>query len=208
VTADFGSDAATFLQVVFIDTVLAGDNAIVVAMAAAGVPKEHRRKVILGGIGAALVLRILLALMATRLLDLVGLTLAGGLLLLWVCWKMFREVVEAGSASLSATEDAVEPGGGGGKSMGRAVGQILAADISMSLDNILAVAGAARDHPRLLVMGLLLSIALMGAAASLIAELLTRHRWIAWIGLAVIFYVALMMIWTGGQAVAHSVAVI
>lgn len=190
-------------QVVFIDLVLAGDNAIVVGMAAAGVAREKRARVIFWGIAAAVVLRIGFALAATRLMDIIGLTLAGGLLLLWVCWKLFRELrsqrEEAEAAALMAAEgdDAVPTPAGGGKSVGAAIRQVIIADVSMSLDNVLAVAGAAREHLGVLVIGLTLSIALMGLAASVIARILHKHRWLAYVGLSIILYVALHMIYRG-----------
>lgn len=197
-------------QVVFIDLVLAGDNAIVVAMAAAGVARAQRAKVIFWGIAAAVVLRIIFALAATQLMAVVGLTLAGGLLLLWVCWKLFREIrsqhAEAeANALMSEEEGAAAADAGGGKSVGAAVWQVIVADVSMSLDNVLAVAGAAREHLWVLLIGLLLSVALMGAAASVIARLLTRFHWIAYVGLVVIVYVAIRMIYEGGAHVlAHA----
>ncbi|CAO3362215.1 YjbE family putative metal transport protein [Azospirillum palustre] len=191
-------------QVVFIDLVLAGDNAIVVGMAAAGVAREKRARVIFWGIAAAVVLRIGFALAATKVMDIIGLTLAGGLLLLWVCWKLFRELrsqrEEAQAAALVADGDgdggAAVPAGGG-KSVRTAVWEVIVADVSMSLDNVLAVAGAAREHLWVLAIGLLLSVALMGAAASVIARLLNRFHWIAYLGLLVIVYVAVRMIWQG-----------
>ena len=193
-------------QVIMIDLVLAGDNAIVIGLAAAGLPKDQRAKVILIGIAAATVLRIIFALLTTQLLQIVGLLLAGGLLLLWVCWKMWRELrtpheemVEAGEA-LSDTDinaDGTVAGKAPRKTFAQATWQIIVADVSMSLDNVLAVAGAARDHPYVLIFGLVLSIALMGIAASFIANLLQKHRWIAYVGLAVILYVALDMIYRG-----------
>ncbi len=185
-------------QVVFIDLVLAGDNAIVVAMAAAGVAKAQRAKVIFWGIAAAVVLRIVFALAATQLMEVVGLTLAGGLLLLWVCWKLFREIRsqadEDQAADRLGDEDSTA---GGGKLVGAAIWQVVVADVSMSLDNVLAVAGAAREHLWVMSLGLLLSVALMGAAASVIARLLNRFHWIAYVGLAVIVYVACKMIYDG-----------
>nr|WP_211112243.1 TerC family protein [Azospirillum soli] len=191
-------------QVIFIDLVLAGDNAIVVGMAAAGVAKEKRARVIFWGIAAAVVLRILFALITTHLLNIIGLTFAGGLLLLWVCWKLFRELraqrEEAMAAALVSEEENAEAEPvptGGTKPVRTAVWEVIIADVSMSLDNVLAVAGAAREHPYILALGLLLSVALMGAAASFIARLLNRFHWIAYIGLAVIAYVALEMIWRG-----------
>jgi YjbE family integral membrane protein len=189
---------AAFVQVVVIDVVLAGDNAVVIGLAAAGLPVERRRQAILIGIGAATVLRIVFATGATFLLQIVGLVLAGGLLLLWVAWRMFREL----RAAPAPTADTEAGGAARGKTLGSAVRQIVVADLSMSLDNVLAVAGAARDHPLVLVAGLVLSVALMGLAAALIARLLERFRWIAWGGLLVIVYVALDMIWRGGWEVA------
>jgi YjbE family integral membrane protein len=194
------------LQVLFIDIVLAGDNAVVVAMAAAGAPEHMRRKVIIFGIAGAVVLRIAMALAATQLLDIVGLLLAGGILLLWVCWKLYRELVKgpaehAGAELLADDLDAEEAKAVPTKTAGQAMRQIIIADISMSLDNVLAVAGAAREHPYILALGLLLSIVLMGAAATLIARLLDRHRWLAWVGLAIIVYVAVAMIWHGATQV-------
>jgi YjbE family integral membrane protein len=199
------------LQVIGIDLVLAGDNAIVIGLAAAGLPKELRSKAILVGIIAATIMRIGFALMTTQLLEIVGLLLAGGLLLLWVCWKMWQELragahehdVEAVEALANADLD-----GDGAvaddapkKTFRQAATQIVVADVSMSLDNVLAVAGAAKDHPTVLIIGLALSIALMGFAASYIANLLNRHRWIAYVGLAIILYVALKMMWEGWHEV-------
>jgi YjbE family integral membrane protein len=187
---------AAFLQVIIIDLVLAGDNAVVIGLAAAGLPKAQRGRAILVGILAATVLRILFAGVAVKLLAIVGLLFAGGVLLLWVCWKMWRELRSSGKA---ATEPALTGGNGQPprKTFAQAAWQIVLADVSMSLDNVLAVAGAAREHPIALVFGLGLSIVLMGVAATVIARLLNRHRWIAFIGLAIILYVALDMIWRG-----------
>ncbi len=193
------------LGVIGIDLVLAGDNAIVIGMAAAGLPKDQRTKAIIIGVLAATVLRIVFALAATRLLAITGLTLAGGVLLLWVCWKMWREMRQgdeaADAAETLANRDLNADGevakGAPRKSFAQAAWQIVVADVSMSLDNVLAVAGAAKEHPGVLVFGLGLSVALMGLAASLIAGLLHRYRWIAWGGLAIILYVALHMIYEG-----------
>jgi YjbE family integral membrane protein len=199
----FTAQALTaLLQVIMIDLVLAGDNAIVIGLAAAGLPREQRGKAILIGILAATVLRIAFAAVTTQLLQIIGLLLAGGILLLWVCWKMWREL-RAQQAEDEAVHTLDEADGNGGasasvkKTLAQAVWQIIVADVSMSLDNVLAVAGAARDHLTVLVIGLTLSIALMGLAASLIARLLQRYRWIAYVGLAVILYVALDMIYRG-----------
>ncbi|MBB3657189.1 YjbE family integral membrane protein [Rhizobium sp. BK650] len=185
------------LQVIAIDLVLAGDNAVVIGLAAAGLEAAQRRKAIIVGILAATVLRILFASVAVYLLAIVGLLLAGGLLLLWVCWKMWREL-RAGHHD----DHAVEAGASAPKkTFFQAAMQIVIADVSMSLDNVLAVAGAAREHPSVLVLGLGLSIALMGIAANLIARLLNKHRWIAYIGLAIILYVSLDMIYRGSLEV-------
>jgi YjbE family integral membrane protein len=190
-------------QVIAIDLVLAGDNAIVVGMAAAGVPVDQRRRVIFWGIGAAIVLRIFFALITTQLLAIIGLTLAGGVLLLWVCWKMYRELRSHGQDEVAPDEAIAQAQAKSGqtKSFGAAVWQILVADVSMSLDNVLAVAGAAKDHPTVLIIGLLLSVVLMGVAANMVAHLLHKHRWIGWIGLVIITYVALDMIWRGSEEV-------
>jgi YjbE family integral membrane protein len=201
---------SALLQVIMIDLVLAGDNAIVIGLAAAGLPKEQRAKAILMGIVAATVLRIGFAAATTQLLQIVGLLLAGGVLLLWVCWKMWRELRTTHAEEEAATEalaekdlnkDGVVAAGAPRKTFAQAAWQIVIADVSMSLDNVLAVAGAARHHPEILVFGLVLSIALMGIAASFIARLLQRHRWIAYVGLAVILYVSLEMIYRGGMEV-------
>lgn len=202
------------MQVIGIDLVLAGDNAIVIGLAAAGLPKEQRGKAILIGIIAATVLRIFFALITTKLLAIVGLLLAGGVLLLWVCWKMWREL-QAGHGDENAAQEALTgqdlnadgtvAGGTTTKTFAQAALQIVIADLSMSLDNVLAVAGAAREHPTVLIIGLVLSIAMMGFAATFIARLLGRHRWIAYVGLGIIVYVALDMIWRGWTEVAPMV---
>jgi YjbE family integral membrane protein len=193
-----------FLQVIFIDLVLAGDNAVVIGMAAAGLPPGLRMKAIGVGILAATVLRIAFAAMATQLLAFTGLLLAGGLLLLWVCFKMWQELRGGSSA-----DDAVEAAhraelivhAGARKTLGQAVMQIVIADVSMSLDNVLAVAGAAQHHIEALIFGLALSVLLMGLASSLIARLLNRFRWIAWVGLVIILYVAIRMVYEGADQV-------
>lgn len=201
---------AAFVQVVLIDLVLAGDNAIVIGLAAAGLAPEQRTRAILIGIVAATVLRIAFAIFVTQLLLIVGLLLAGGILLLWVCWKMWRELRTPPEEEEMATEalEAFVADGDGHvaakmprKTFAQAAWQIVIADVSMSLDNVLAVAGAAREHPVVLIFGLALSILLMGIAASVIARLLHRHRWIAYLGLAVILYVALDMIYRGAREV-------
>jgi YjbE family integral membrane protein len=201
---------SALLQVIAIDLVLAGDNAIVIGLAAAGLPAEQRKKAILIGVLAATVLRICFAAVTVQLLLIVGLLLAGGILLLWVCWKMWRELRTSHADELEATEalsdsdfdaDQKVAGKTPRKTLGQAALQIVVADVSMSLDNVLAVAGAARDHFSVLIIGLVLSIALMGLAASFIARLLHRHRWIAYIGLLIILYVALDMIYRGALEV-------
>ena len=199
------------LQVIGIDLVLAGDNAIVIGLAAAGLAKEQRAKAILVGIGAATVMRIGFALITTQLLAIVGLLLAGGILLLWVCWKMWQELragahehdIEAVEALTNQDLDAdgAIADDAPRKTFRQAATQIVVADVSMSLDNVLAVAGAAKDHPTVLIIGLALSIAMMGLAASYIANLLNKYRWIAYIGLLIILYVALKMMWEGWHEV-------
>ncbi len=189
-------------QVLLIDLVLAGDNAIVVGMAAAGLPADQRRKAIFWGIAAATIMRIGFAAITTQLLAIVGLTLAGGVLLLWVCYKMFRELQRGHGTEVEAAEDVhASQAPAERKTLRGAIIQILVADISMSLDNVLAVAGAAKEHLWVLVIGLGISVVLMGVAATFIAKLLERYRWIAWIGLLVILYVAVDMVWTGSGEV-------
>ena len=178
-------------QVLVIDLVLAGDNAIVVGLAVAGLPARQKSRAIMVGIGFATVLRIGLALVTLQLLAIVGLLLAGGLLLLWVCWRMYRELRPSGRG-----QDAF--GGVAPKTMRQAMLQIVLADLSMSLDNVLAVAGAAREHPWVLVVGLGMSVVLMGVAARLVAGLLERYRWVAWVGLVIVLFVALKLMWEGG----------
>jgi YjbE family integral membrane protein len=204
IVADFAnitSPAAmsAFLQVLMIDVMLAGDNAIVVGALAAGLPADQRRKVILIGIVAALVLRIIFAVSVSMLMNIVGLVFAGGLLLLWVAWRMFREIRHSG---MDAGDDPTEHDGiPQTKTFLGAAWAVAVADVSMSLDNVLAVAGAAREHPGILVIGLLLSVALMGVAANVIAKYIERYRWIAYVGLVVILYVAVKMIWEGWHQV-------
>jgi YjbE family integral membrane protein len=217
------AELSALLQVIMVDLVLAGDNAIVVGMVAAGLPRAQRSRVILIGIAAATLLRVAFAVVTSQLLQIIGLTLAGGILLLWVCWKLWRELrqhkrehaavdhVEAGvggmlptadfRAGLSATPFAPPDDPGQPKTFRNAVVQIVVADVSMSLDNVLAVAGVAGEHTWVLVVGLILSVAFMGAAAALIAGLLKRYHWISYIGLAIILYVACKMIWDGTHEV-------
>ena len=197
------AELSALAQVVIVDLVLAGDNAIIVGLVAASLPREQRAKVILIGILAATALRIVFAIVTTQLLQIIGLTLAGGLLLLWVCWKLWREI-------RAQAKDKVHCESGhpkAAKTMRQAVLQIVLADISMSLDNVLAVAGIALHHTWVLVVGLVLSVTLMGAAAAVIAGVLKRYPWISYIGLAVIFYVAVKMIYHGSMDVATATGV-
>lgn len=204
IVADFSnitspSAFAAFIQVLLIDLVLAGDNAIVVGALAAGLPADQRRKVILIGVLAALVLRIGFALVVTQLMQVVGLIFIGGLLLVWVAWRMWRDLrhVEGESAGSPEVEGDQDSGLRPAKSFAGAVWAVAVADVSMSLDNVLAVAGAAREHPGILIVGLIFAVALMGVAANIIAKYIERYRWIAYIGLAVIVYVAVKMIYDG-----------
>ena len=211
----FTAEALTALfQVIVIDLVLAGDNAIVIGLAAAGLPKGQRNKAILIGIVAATLMRVGFAGVTTQLLQIIGLLLAGGFLLLWVSWKMWRELHSAHAEPVEELADAtnfqINPDGtatlrrAGGpprKTLAQAAWQIVIADLSMSLDNVLAVAGAAREHPIVLIFGLVLSIALMGLAASFVARVLQKHRWIAYVGLLVILYGARDRVWRGGAEV-------
>ncbi len=201
---------AALFQVLVIDLVLAADNAVVIGLAAAGLPDRQRSRAVLLGIAAATVLRVLFALGTTQLLEIVGLALAGGILLLWVSWKMWRELRTSREARHDATEalaefdynaDGTIAGRATRKTFAQAAGQIVIADVSMSLDNVLAVAGAARDHIGILIIGLTVSVALMGVAASFIARVLHGHRWIAYFGLAMIVYVAFDMIHRGATEV-------
>ncbi len=212
---ELASQATALGQVLMIDLVLAGDNAVAVGLAAAALAPELRKKAILIGLAAAVVLRIGFALITVQLLAIIGLLLAGGILLLWVCWKMWRELQEqrthdqAEAEAELATAMSAHHGGGPPpealglkqKSFGAALIQIMIADVTMSLDNVLAVAGAAHEHPWIMVFGLILSIALMGLAATFIAKLLTKHRWIGYVGLVIVLYVALHMVWDGGRSV-------
>ena len=212
---ELASQLTALGQVLAIDLVLAGDNAVAVGLAAAALPVEQRRKAILIGLAAAVVMRIGFALITVQLLAIVGLLLAGGVLLLWVCWKMWREIQEQKTHDQAEAQAelelalAIEHGKGPSpeelglkrKTFGAALLQIMIADITMSLDNVLAVAGAAHDHPWIMVFGLVLSIALMGLAATFIAKLLNKYRWIGYVGLVIVLYVALHMIWDGYRSV-------
>jgi YjbE family integral membrane protein len=198
---------AALLQVLMIDLVLAGDNAVAVGVVAASLPAADRSRVIFWGLVAAVVIRIGFALITTQLMGIIGLLFAGGLLLLWVCWKMWREMrhqatlEEAQAEAVLDSNPATEPKGAPPMTFRGALVQILIADVSMSLDNVLAVAGAAREHPAVLALGLLMSVALMGVAASGIARLLHRFRWIGYVGLLIVLYVALHMMWQGHRDV-------
>lgn len=212
---ELASQLTALGQVLMIDLVLAGDNAVAVGLAAAALAPEQRKKAILIGLAAAVILRIGFALITVQLLAIVGLLLAGGVLLLWVCWKMWRELREAATHDQAEAEAElelamqIEHGKGPTpeelglkrKSFGAALLQIMIADVTMSLDNVLAVAGAAHEHPWIMVFGLILSIALMGVAATFIAKLLTKHRWIGYVGLVIVLYVALHMVWDGARSV-------
>jgi YjbE family integral membrane protein len=198
--------------VIGIDIVLAGDNAVIVAMAAAGLSKELRAKAIMIGIVAAMLMRVMFALVAAQLMTIVGLMAAGGVLLLWVAWKLWRELRDnhsslqssSSSETLNVREECPSVSVPKQKTLRQAIVQILVADLTMSLDNVLAVAGAAHDHPYIMAFGLFLSVALMGVAATWIARLLERNRWIAYVGLLLILYVALKMIWEGGVMLAQA----
>jgi len=217
------AEFSVFLQVIMVDLVLAGDNAIVVGMVAASVPKQQRVKVLVFGIVAATIMRIAFALITTELLEIIGLMLAGGVLLLWVCWKLWRDIEEQRRERKAARERAEAAAAAGGsladgasghdneptdpKPLGKAIMQIVIADVTMSLDNVLAVAGTARGHDWVLIFGLALSVALMAVAAGFIARLLKRYHWIAYIGLAVILYVAADMIWDGSMDVINRTSI-
>jgi len=218
------TELSALISVVIIDIVLAGDNAIVVGMAAAGLPARQRHRVILAGIAAATVLRILFASITMHLLEIIGLTLAGGILLLWVSWKMYREIraghmvpaenVAAAAAPCSGPKsiplpDAADPPAPHRKTTGQAMLQVVIADVSMSLDNVLAVAGVAHQSAVwILVVGLVLSVALMGIASNFIARLLNRYSWISWVGLGIITFVALRMIWDGSEQIIEQTAML
>ena len=186
--------------VILLDLVLAGDNAIVVGALAAGLPPEQRKKVIFIGVIAALVLRVVFALMVNLLMGVIGLVFVGGLLLMWVAWKMYRDVTRSeatespGSPEIIGDENSGIPAA---KSFAAAAWAVAVADVSMSLDNVLAVAGAAKDHPGIMIVGLIFAVALMGIAANIIAQYIERYKWIGWVGMAVIVYVAGKMIYDG-----------
>ena len=193
---DLGAFSA-LVQVILIDLVLAGDNAVAVALAAAGLPAHQRRKVIVTGIALAAVLRVIFALVTVQLLKVPGLLFVGGVLLLWIAWKLAVELRQHAPATGGKAAETVRTKAPG-KTVRQAMVQILIADFSMSLDNVLGVAAVARDHPVILVIGLALSVAFMGFAASVIGRLLERHRWIAWVGVAIIVWVGVVMVYEGG----------
>ena len=206
----WAAELSAFVQVILVDLVLAGDNAIVIAMAVASFPARKRAQLLMIGIAAATVVRILFAVATVHLMQIVGLMLAGGLLLLWVCWKLWREIESVRSMELSPAGIYSGSGGAGApptKTVGRAITQIVVADISMSLDNVLAVAGIARDHTWVLVFGLALSIAFIGFCATVLARWLQRYHWIAYVGLITILYVAVSMIWDGSMEVVRGAQV-
>jgi YjbE family integral membrane protein len=186
-------DLTALIQVVLIDITLAGDNAVVVGMAVAGLPDSHKKLAIILGITGATAIRVALGLVALKLLAIIGLLLAGGLLLLWVCWRMYREL------RVRRPDRGAK---GAGKTLKQALLQIVLADLSMSLDNVLAVAGAAYGSPWVLVSGLALSVVLMGVAANCISNMLERQRWLAWVGLVIVLFVAVRMIWDGSMEIA------
>ncbi|MBX7147281.1 MAG: TerC family protein [Alphaproteobacteria bacterium] len=196
------SEVSALFQVIMIDLVLAGDNAIVVGMVASGLPREQRTKVIMIGIVAATLMRICFALVTTQLLEIIGLTLAGGILLLWVCWKLWQEIQRERKRNKNNEEtESVTPSHKQANNLRQAIINIVLADISMSLDNVLAVAGAAREHGWVLIIGLTLSVAFMGMSASLIANLLKKYHWLSYLGLIIVLYVACKMIWDGSKQV-------
>jgi len=206
----FSPALVALLQVILIDIVLAGDNAVVIGMAAAKVPKADRRKVIFWGLAAAVILRVILAMGTATILETIGLMFAGGILLLWVSWRLYRDLHHAqddtlGAATISGRGENGPDGSAVEHSpnLTRAIVQIVIADLSMSLDNVLAVAGAAMDHVWVLAVGLMLSIALMGIAAAMIANLLQKHPWVSYAGLMIVVYVALRMIYFGGMEIMH-----
>jgi YjbE family integral membrane protein len=194
-------ELVALVQIIVIDIVMSGDNAIIIGLAAAGLPPELRKKAIIYGIVGATVLRIIFASVVVQLLSIIGIMLAGGLLLLWVCWRMWQELRAGQSVEEIAAEAEANAKDAPPKSLRTAMINIVVADVSMSLDNVLAVAGAARDHLEMLIFGLVLSIALMGVTANFIAKLLERHKWIGYLGLVIIAYVAIDMIWRGSQEI-------
>ena len=199
---DIFSFATILLQVLLIDLVLAGDNAIIIGLAVSRLPLAQRRKAIIAGVLGATLIRAVLALVAVKLLAIIGLMLAGGVLLLWVVWKSARELLKQRRETEAGHEaEAIAPG-----RLSAAIWKIILADLSMSLDNVLAVAGAAQEHPALLVTGLVISVILMGVAANFVAALLKRFPWLAWVGIAIVLYVAIHMIWEGAHQVAPHVA--
>lgn len=191
-------ELSALIQVLIIDITLAGDNAVVIGLAVNGLPAHQRRSAIIVGIAGATVLRIAFGAVTLQLLQIIGLLFAGGVLLLWVCWKMYRDLMSGSGHGHEEVAAPAKP-----KTLRQAMIQIVIADVSMSLDNVLAVAGAAEGHPWVLVVGIAISVVLMGVAASYIAKLLEKYKWIAWIGLIIVLFVAFKMIWDGGWDVAE-----
>ncbi|MBX2868497.1 MAG: TerC family protein [Acidiferrobacterales bacterium] len=184
------------IQILFVDLVLAGDNAIVIGMVASRFTPEYRKKIIFWGVGVAVIMRIVFALLTVQLLAITGLAFVGGLLLLWICWKLWQELRSEGSGHAETLDENDAPKEN--PPMMSAITQIIVADLSMSIDNVLVVAGVADGHSGLLVIGLAISVIFMMFFATFIANLLEKHRWIGYVGLAVIFYAALKLIYSGG----------
>ncbi len=197
------SQLTALVSVVLIDIVLAGDNAVVVGTAAAGLPPQDQRRVIFYGSAMALVFRVIFALVAVQLLAIIGLLFAGGLLLLWVAWKIWRELQH--KPDQAEMDAAIEQAKRQPKTLRSAITQVAVADVSMSLDNVLAVAGAARDHPYIMIFGLVFSIALMAVAAGFIARLIDKYRWVAYVGFAIVLLVAVKMVYEGALEIMHAV---
>ncbi len=193
---------ATLAQVILIDLTMAGDNVVVMGTLASGLPEKDRKRVIMFGVGMALFFLIGFALIATQLLKITGLVLAGGLLLLWVAYNMWRELRPTKMVVADDPDTPQVEGPPATKTFLQAAIQVTLADLSMSLDNVLAVAATARDHPTVLFIGLALSVTLMGLAANLVAKLIQKYHWISWIGLVLILYVSLKMIWEGWHQIA------
>lgn len=201
---DFGSiftaaGLVTLGQVILIDLTMAGDNVVIIGTLTSGLPAKDRRRVIMFGVGMSLIFLIAFALIATQLLKITGLLLAGGLLLLWVAYNMVRELRPKPQVTADDPETEAVEGPPPSKTFFQAAVQVTLADLSMSLDNVLAVAAAAREHPAVLFVGLALSVTLMGLAANIVARLVQRYHWIAWAGLLMILYVALKMVWEGAH---------
>lgn len=191
------TDLFLLLQILLIDLSMAGDNALVVGMAAAGLPMAKRHMAVAAGVAGATVLRIVFAVFAVKMLQITGILAAGGLLLLWVGWKMYEELQHAKAMKGGKGEPESQPRAA--KTMVSAIWQITAADISMSLDNVLGIAGVARDHIGIMVIGLIVSVLLMGLASTYVARLAARHNWVGYVGLGVVLITAAKMVWDGVQ---------